>query len=207
MGTNVVQDNNLIYREDGLVEIQWKLVGGKQLSANHRIPHTAFRVVGEEEAKSMNMDVDLVLGADCQSELSSQVLVTEVRRASERLASIMEGEEHQALVMPAAGGPGLTQMPSTAQPRAFPSPVSFVFNGPASVYLPGTSVSAGIGGLQEAIATTRRAAAAASGMAGFGPPVVTALNDPKISEGSQTKRKATDEHELRFRDRPQMFRD
>ncbi|KAI0168109.1 hypothetical protein BJ166DRAFT_496369 [Pestalotiopsis sp. NC0098] len=206
---DAVRDKSLEAREDGLVEVQWKLVEGRRLSANRRIPHTAFRVVDEEEAESMNMDVDLVLGTDCQNELQLQVLVAEACRASERLARAVEREKPQTLMMPAGGGPSSTQMPCTAWSEASPAPTSLLHNdlGPVIV-LPWVSNARALSGLLEATrhpAATRRAAA--SGMAGFGPPVVTALNDPKTSEGSQTKRKATDDHESRFRDRPEMFRD
>lgn len=87
-----VRDKNLKAGEGGLIEVQWKMVGNREIDDDHRIPHTACHVVNEEEAKSMNMDVDLVLGTDCRKEWRLQSLVAGVHRPSERPAGVMEGE-------------------------------------------------------------------------------------------------------------------
>lgn len=75
-----------------MVDVQWSAVGALGFSDSRRLPHTACRVVNEEEAVYMNMDVDLVFGTDCKKGWILQDFVVGARRPLERLAGVMEGE-------------------------------------------------------------------------------------------------------------------
>jgi hypothetical protein len=200
---STIRKNHLRAGEDGFIVLQWISTGPRSDLDDNTAAHTAFRVVNEEEAGRMRMKVDLVLGNDSKKELEQQAFgVHVVRRASQRLADIIEEEEPQTPAL-------LESLPSSKQdPRS--ARLEAPFQPVTNNYYYGTTIFCESSNLPTIVsqfpgigcrpAATQRAAIGVPGNAVLGPGAAE-MDIPEASEGSRKKRKIADEHESRSRDR------
>lgn len=108
------RNNKFSDEGDGMVEVQWIMCGRENSDADHIAMHTICQIVDEEQAKTMGMNVDLVLGTDSRKELELQKFF-HVRRTPRSLASFMDlGTPHLVLVATSATlsnhQPGITRI-------------------------------------------------------------------------------------------------
>ncbi|KAF7539891.1 hypothetical protein G7054_g1738 [Neopestalotiopsis clavispora] len=200
----LMQESGLQAREDGAVVIQWYASGLRSMDDfnDNAATHTACRVVNQEQAKSMGMNVDLVLGTDCTKELEHQVFGEHVvRRASRRLADIIEEEDPQIPMSP-AGSPSLEQPHKFAQLGTSVQPVVYNFHG-TTIFYGNSDVATALSqipGMESQLEAMQHGANTVPGNSSFGPSM-TEMDVPQTSGGFRDKRKMDDEHESRPKNR------
>ncbi|KAI1880047.1 hypothetical protein JX265_001668 [Neoarthrinium moseri] len=107
-----MRNNKMKPGPEGLLVIQWELAGGDPNRTDHTATHTACHVLDDEKAKSIGMDVDIVLGTDCEKELVKQDHY--LRNISRQNAAILEDDIQQPVTRVARD---LWPLPNTSMAR------------------------------------------------------------------------------------------